>query len=158
MNRRGAEGAEERGVGEPEESLNRLTEGVIGAAMEVHSVLGPGFLESVYAKALCVELVRRGIPFAHQVPINVAYKGSSVGEARLDLLVGGRLVVELKATERQAPIHLAQVLYYLKAFRLPLGLLINFNVESLCFGIRRIVNTPSPPPSAPSAPSAVPSS
>jgi len=110
--------------------------------MEVHGVLGPGFLESAYEEALCVELLLRGIKFARQVPIGVEYKGQKIGEARLDLLVNKSLVVELKAVEELAPIHFAQILSYLKATRLHLGLLITFNVPLLRQGIRRVIHTP----------------
>jgi GxxExxY protein len=154
VNRRGAEGAEgEREWAEPDEALNRLSESVIGAAIEVHRSLGPGFLESFYEEAFCRELSDRGVAFHRQVAVDVLYKGAPIGEARLDLLVERRLLVELKATERWAPIHMAQVLSYMKATGLTLGLLINFNVIALQ-GIRRIVRTPSPSihPSANSAP------
>lgn len=115
---------------------------MIGSAIEVHRLLGPGFLESVYEEALCVELSLRGIPFARQVPVGVPYKGNTVGEARLDLLVDECLVVELKAVETIAPIHVAQVISYLKATRLRLGLLITFNVTWLRRGIKRVIHTP----------------
>src|ERR1700690_210130 len=155
MNRRGAEDAEGKRVGkEPEEGLNRLTEAVIGAAIEVHRGLGPGLLEAFYEEALCIELGARGTPFQRQVPVGVLYRGVVLGDARLDLLVNSRLVVELKATERYAPVHLAQVLSYLKATELTLALLINFNVVSLRHGIRRVVRTSTVPSNFPSAPSA----
>jgi GxxExxY protein len=128
-----------------------LTETVIGAAIEVHRTLGPGFLESFYEEALCRELAERRVAFLRQVAVEVLYKGAIIGEARLDLLVEKRLLVELKATERFAPIHLAQVLSYLKATGLTLGLLINFNVLALRLGVRRIVRGSSRT-SAPSAP------
>ena len=126
---------------EPSAELDDLAHRVIGSAIEVHRLLGPGFLESVYEEALCVELALRDIPFARQVPIGVRYKGEQVGEARLDLLVHDTLVVELKTVESIAPIHWAQVLSYLKATRLRLGLLINFNVSVLQRGIKRVVQT-----------------
>ena len=103
-----------RELGEPGKELDELAHQVIGAAIEVHRRLGPGFLESVYEQALCVELELRGIPFECQVPIAVEYKGRSVGQARLDIVVGGKLLVELKAVDALAPIHTAQVLSYLK--------------------------------------------
>ena len=140
MNRQDAKAAEGLRV-EPSTELDDLAHRVIGAAIEVHRLLGPGFLESVYEEALCVELTLRGIRFARQVPIGVKYKGEKVGEARLDLLVDERLVVELKAVEGVAPIHVAQVLSYLKATRLRLGLLITFNVTLLQRGIKRVVYT-----------------
>jgi GxxExxY protein len=149
VNRKGAEDAEGKREGaEPDEALNALTKTVIGGAIEAHRVLGPGFLESFYEEALCIELSERGVPFVRQAPVDVLYKGALLGEARLDLLVDGRLVVELKASERFAPIHLAQVLSYLKATRLTLGLLINFNVTCLRDGIRRVVRTNAPSNSA----------
>ena len=114
---------------EPSAELDDLAHRVIGAAIEVHRLLGPGFLESVYEEALCVELALRRIRFARQVPISVKYKRERVGQARLDLLVDDSLVVELKAVESFASIHLAQVLSYLKATRFRLGLLINFDVS-----------------------------
>src|SRR5580692_8511416 len=120
---------------EPESHLNRLTEAVIGAAFEVHRELGPGLLESLYERALCVELTARAISFARQVGVEVLYKGTPIGEARMDLVVDEKLLVELKACEGHASLHLAQVLSYLKATGLTLGLLINFNVPSLREGI-----------------------
>jgi GxxExxY protein len=127
---------------ELDEALNRLTESVIGAAIEVHRELGPGLLESVYERALCMELAARAIAFARQVDVAIHYKGTRIGEARMDLVVDGRLLVELKATEGHSPVHLAQVLSYLKASGLTLGLLINFNVRLLHQGIKRIASTP----------------
>ncbi|AUX44925.1 hypothetical protein SOCE26_063950 [Sorangium cellulosum] len=125
--------------GEPGGELDRLARCVIGAAIEVHRTLGPGFLEAIYEEALCVELSLRGIPFARQVPIRVDYKGNLVGHARMDLVVDGQLVVELKATESIAPIHVAQTLSYLKAARLRLDLVMTFKVAVLRAGVRRVV-------------------
>jgi GxxExxY protein len=124
---------------EPDEETNRLSHEVIGAALEVHKLLGPGFLEEVYEQALSVELELRGIPHLWQAPVAVQYKSHPVGEGRLDILVGSRLIVELKAVENLLPIHSAQLLSYLKATGLSLGLLINFNVSVLRSGIKRIV-------------------
>lgn len=124
---------------EPGHHLDSLAAQVVDAALDVHRTLGPGFLESVYEEALSVELRLRGIPHRRQAPVTVQYKGVSVGEGRIDLLVDGSLVVELKAVESLAPIHVAQVLSYLKASRLHLGLLITFNVPQLRRGIRRVV-------------------
>mgnify|MGYP001074191660 CR=1 FL=1 len=124
---------------EPDADVDELARRVIGAAIEVHRHLGPGFLESVYEEALCVELELRQIPFDRQRSISVDYKGRSVGQGRLDLLVGDKLLVELKAVDRLAPIHNAQVISYLKATRMHLGLLINFNVPLLKDGVRRII-------------------
>lgn len=127
--------------GEPDAELNELSRAVIGAAIEVHRLLGPGFLESTYEKALIVELRLRGIDCVFQHPVSLLYKGEPIGEGRLDLLVGGRLVVELKAVERILDVHKAQVISYLKATGHQLGLLINFNVEVLRDGIHRIILT-----------------
>lgn len=126
---------------EPNIELDDLARAVIGAAIEVHKLLGPGFLESVYEEALCVELRLRGIPFVRQAPIAVHYKGHPVGENRLDILVGGMLVVELKTVDALAPLHHAQVLSYLKATGNQLGLLINFNAVIIRSGIERVVLT-----------------
>jgi GxxExxY protein len=123
---------------QPSPYVNQLSRAVIGAAIEVHRALGPGFLESVYEEALCVELELRRIPYTRQHPIAVSYKGIAVGEGRLDLLIGDQLVVELKAVAELLPIHQAQIMSYMKALRLPLGLLINFNVPVLRSGIKRI--------------------
>ncbi len=135
-NRRGAEDAEKRELGE---EISQLSGAVIGAAIEVHRVLGPGFLESVYQEALGVELHLRRIPFISQAVVAVNYKGAKVGEGKLDFLVGNSLIVELKAVENLAPIHEAQVISYLKMTGHPLALLINFNVSLLKNGIRRII-------------------
>jgi GxxExxY protein len=124
---------------EPGHHLDSLAAQVVDAALDVHRTLGPGFLESVYEEALSVELRLRGIPHCRQAPVTVQYKGVSVGEGRIDLLVDGSLVVELKAVDSLAPIHVAQVLSYLKASRLHLGLLITFNVPQLRRGVRRVV-------------------
>jgi len=120
------------------ENLNHLTEAVIGAAIEIHRALGPGLLESVYERAMGIELNERGIPFETQVQVPITYKGQSAGDLRLDLLVDQRLLVELKAIDALAALHQAQVLSYLRATNLTLGLLINFNVTQLVRGIKRI--------------------
>src|SRR4051812_7825291 len=116
---------------ESDSALNQLTQAVIGASIEVHRELGPGFLESVYEEALSQELTARQIPYVRQPIINIRYKGNPVGEGKLDLLVDKRLIVELKSVETLAPIHKAQVISYLKITGLFLGLLINFNVPVL---------------------------
>jgi GxxExxY protein len=136
MNHRDAEDTERRGK---IEEINQLSYAVIGAAMEVHRELGPGFLESVYQHSLDIELRKRGIPFHPKHPVAIKYKGCKVGAGQLDFLVDGILVVELKAVERLAPIHHAQVISYLKTTQCPLGLLINFNVPMLKDGIKRVI-------------------
>jgi GxxExxY protein len=104
--------------------LDPLSQAIIGAAIDVEKALGPGFLESVYEDVLAIELNLREIPFVRQYPIGVIYKGHAVGESRLDFFVDKRLVIELKAIESLLPIHIAQVLSYLKATCCSLGLLI----------------------------------
>lgn len=126
---------------EPPKELDGLANKVIGAALEIHRHLGPGFLECVYEEALTIELDLRGVVFERQRPVTVFYKNCPAGQYRVDLLVGGNLVVELKAAEKILPIHKAQLISYLKASGLPLGLLINFNEKLLKDGIRRIVLT-----------------
>ena len=120
---------------------NELSERIIGAAIEVHRHLGPGYLEAVYEEALAAEFIVRDIAFVRQHVIDVLYKGKPVGVMRLDFVVEERLVVELKATEALLPLHKAQVISYLKSSGAKLGLLINFNVEVLRNGIRRIIFT-----------------
>ena len=120
-------------------ALEGLAHAVIGAAIEVHRQLGPGFPEAVYEEALCHELELRDIPFARQVLVRIAYKSRIVGQGRIDLLVGGCLIVEIKAVDGLIGIHTAQLLSYLKATGHKLGLLINFNVMMLKQGIHRII-------------------
>ena len=118
---------------------DHLTEAIIGAAMEVHSILGPGFLECQYEEAFARELELRNIPFERQKVIDLAYKGVAIGQYRLDFLVNGQIVVELKAVESFTEAHVAQVLAYLAATNQKVGLLINFNVASLSNGLKRVV-------------------
>ena len=119
------------------ESLNALAEAVIGAAYEVSKVLGPDFLEKLYERALLAELGLRGIPARSQVSYQVTYKGKLIGEYVADLVVGDRLIVELKCTERIGNEHLAQCLNYLQASGLNLALLINFQHAKV--ELRRVV-------------------
>lgn len=120
--------------------ISDLSGRLIGAAIEVHRTLGPGFLESVYESALAIELEHRRIPFARQVPVELGYRGRPVGEGRIDLIVDRQIVVELKAVEKLLPLHEQQLLSYLKVTGHSLGLLINFNVEVLNRGVRRVVH------------------
>lgn len=122
----------------PDNPLSQLTHAVIGAAIEVHRELGPGYLEALYEEALCLELTERKIAHVRQAPINVSYKGIPIGQSYIDVLVEGRLIVELKAVEKLLPVHKAQVISYLKSTGLTLGLLINFNVPVVKDGIERI--------------------
>ncbi len=130
---------------------------IIAACIEVHRHLGPGLLESAYEHCLARELGLRGFRTQHQVAIPLQYKGLDLDCGyRLDLMVEGRLVVEVKAVEQLLPVHLAQVITYLKLLRLPVGLLVNFHVPVLREGLRRLVNPtrdPSGPPFLPVFPS-----
>ena len=114
---------------------------VIGAAIEVHRLLGPGLLESAYELALERELVLRGMRVQRQKAVSLEYKGIALGDGfRIDLLVQEQLIVEIKAVERLLAIHEAQLLTYLKLTDKHLGLLINFNEKTIKEGVRRIVN------------------
>ena len=119
--------------------VEELAHRVIGAAIEVHREMGPGFAESTYEEALAYEFGLRGIPYKRQCCVKLYYKEHPVGEGRLDFLVGERLVVELKAVESVLPVHVRQVVSYLKATEGTLGLLLNFNDETLLKGLRRVV-------------------
>jgi len=124
---------------EPSVELDQLAHTVIGAAIAVHRTLGPGYIESVYEEALCIELDFQAVPYQRQYKIAVQYRGHPVGEGRLDLLIAKILPVELKTVEMLALIHQAQLLSYLKMTGLQLGLLINFNVPVLKQGIKRVI-------------------
>ena len=128
-------------IREPSQELDHHAHAVIGAAIEVHRLLGPGLFEAFYERALCIELGLRAISFTTQAVVSLDYKGHAIGETRLDLRVGQGLVVELKAVESLTAVHFAQVLCYLRAAACPLGLLINFNVPVLRQSVRRIVNS-----------------
>ncbi len=122
------------------EELNKLTEAIIGAAIEVHRAIGPGLLESAYEACLCRELALRKIPFLRQVPLPVSYKDVNLDCGyRLDLLVADQVVIEIKAVEKLDSIHEAQLLTYLRLSHCKIGLLINFNVALLKDGIIRRV-------------------
>ena len=119
---------------------NELTEIIIGAAIEVHKALGPGLLESAYLVCIRKELTLRGVPFTYEVPLPVNYKGERLDCGyRVDMLVDGRIVVELKSVASLEPVHDAQLLTYLRLGGWNIGLLINFNVPVLKDGIRRRV-------------------
>jgi GxxExxY protein len=116
-----------------------LTERIIGCALIVHKELGPGLLESSYETALCIELATSGLRFERQVPVPLRYRGASIGEHRVDLIVESQVVVEIKSVARYDPVFAAQVLTYLKITGLHVGLLLNFNRPVLCDGIKRFV-------------------
>jgi GxxExxY protein len=125
-----------------DEQLNKLSERVIGAAIGVHQELGPGLLESVYQRCLIIELQSMGIKAEMEVPLEVRYRGQLIDDMgyRLDLLVEGCLILELKSVEVVKPVHKKQLLTYLRLAGCRLGLLINFNEGLLKDGITRIVN------------------
>lgn len=123
------------------EEMNQLTERVIGAAVEVHRELGKGFLEKSYANALAIEFELRNISFEREVPCELMYKQWSIGDGRIDFLVEGRLVVELKACDDKAEEFRRQVSAYLKATELTLGLVINFHQSRLVDGVIRVANS-----------------
>ena len=140
--------------------LNELTQRIIGCAIEVHRELGPGLLERIYEQAFEHELALQGLQVARQVPVTLQYKGLDLSGQVLDVVVEDVVVVELKAVEKVADVHLAQLVSYLHAGGYPIGLLINFHVPVLRAGVYRRLNArvlqphvsssvPSAPPSAP---------
>ena len=123
-----------------EQPRDPLTGAVIGAAIEVHRLLGPGLLESVYERCLCYELSLRGVPVRRQVEVPVVYKDIRLEHSlTLDILVEDKLILELKAVERMDPLFEAQLLTYMRLSSIHLGLLINFNVPLLKAGIKRMI-------------------
>ena len=119
--------------------LKEITEKVISCSIEVHSTLGPGLLENVYGEALGHEFTLRGISHERQKEINLKYKGKDIGRHRIDFLVENEVIVELKAVEGMNKIYEAQLLTYLRAMGKRVGLLINFNVQRLRDGIKRLI-------------------
>jgi GxxExxY protein len=131
-----------RGTEDTEKKLaeDELTEKIIGCAIEVHRHLGPGLLENAYEECLCRELALQGIGFERQVSLPVEYKGVKLDCGyRMDLVIEGKAVVEIKTVEKLVPLHEAQLLTYLKLSGLRVGLLLNFNTPVLRSGIRRLV-------------------
>jgi len=128
-----------RGNRKNEENIRfeELSRKIIGAAIEVHRVLGPGFLENIYEEALKLELQKRSILYDSQKEIKIEYLGDQVGLHRLDMVVANEIIVELKAVKELSDIHLAQLLSYLKAANLKVGLLLNFSKPTL--EIKRVV-------------------
>jgi GxxExxY protein len=118
---------------------DRIMTHTIGCAISVHRALGPGFLESIYKKAMCLELEARGIPYEVERPVRVAYRGVEIPGQRVDFIVGGLIVVELKTVKRLDGVHIGQLISYLKTTGLRGGLLINFRVPLLVKGLKRIV-------------------
>jgi GxxExxY protein len=120
---------------------DELSKVVVDSAIAVHRVLGPGLLESTYTSAMEIELGSRGIPFEAEWPVSASYAGRPLGVAyRADLLVAGKVLVELKSVAAIEPIHTAQLLTYLRLANLKLGLLLNFNTPLMKDGMRRVVN------------------
>ena len=121
--------------------LDELSHKVIGACIEVHRLLGPGLLEAVYVECLAAELAEQGIEVQREVVVPIRYKGKELAKPlRLDLLVENCLIVEAKSVDALLPVHSAQLLTYLRMTEQKLGLLLNFNVEVMRQGIKRIVN------------------
>ncbi len=121
--------------------LNQITEKIIGSAIEVHSALGPGLLESAYEECLCFELSQNGLNFEHQVPLPFIYKGVKHDCGyRMDVVVEDLVIIEIKTVKNIIDFHKAQLLSYLKLDNKPLGLLLNFHVSMLKNGIKRIRN------------------
>ncbi|MFW6372539.1 MAG: GxxExxY protein [Thermodesulfobacteriota bacterium] len=118
--------------------LSDVTGKIIGCAMKVHNVLGNGFQEVIYQRALKIEMERQGISFARELDMDIHYEGVKIGTRRVDFLVAEKIMVELKAISRLENIHLAQCLNYLEVYRLDLGLLLNFGANRLEF--KRIIN------------------
>jgi GxxExxY protein len=117
-----------------------LTEKIIGAAIEVHRILGPGLLEAAYEECLCRELETADLPFQRQVVLPIIYKGDAIRPGfRADIIVMEQVILEIKAVERLLPIHEAQILTYLKLSGLKKGLLMNFNAMPLINGVKRFV-------------------
>ena len=130
-----------RGDAEARRDLDEITGIIIDAGVKLHQALGPGLLESVYEVILARDLERRGLRVERQKAVRFEYDGLVFEEAlRLDLLVDGRVVVELKSVENLAPVHKKQLLTYLRLMKLPVGLLLNFGASTLKEGLHRIVN------------------
>src|SRR5262245_18266682 len=116
-----------------------ITDRIIGCAIEVHKHLGPRILESLCESALCVEFKLRSVRFKRQLGIPLYYKGELLSEHRPDLVVDDKVIVEIKSVDRLAPIHVAQMLTYLRVASLRIGLILNFNSPTMKHGIRRVV-------------------
>ena len=121
------------------DDLESLVRQTIGCCLAVHRELGPGLLESVYPRAIAMELASRGIKYSREKTIPIRYRGILICNQRIDIFVDNRLVLEVKSVERLNPIHVAQVINYLRVTGARVGLLVNFNVPILKQGIRRIV-------------------
>jgi len=121
------------------EEIEELIHRTIGCCIAVHIALGPGLLESIYSRAVCIELEASGLDFEREKLIPVFYRGQLLCQQRIDIIVAKQLILEIKAVERLIPVNQAQVLTYLRASKLRAGLLINFNVPVLQDGLKRVV-------------------
>ena len=119
--------------------INKLTERIIGCAIEVHKNLGPGLVESIYETALCMEMSKAGLQFKKQVVMPVEYKGVKIGEQRIDVMVEDEVILELKSSEGIDPLFEAQTLSYLRVAKKRVGLIINFNTDVLKRGVKRMI-------------------
>jgi len=125
------------------DEIERIATVAVNAAFAVHTELGPGLLEAAYESCFAYELELRGIKYQRQLPVPLNYKGKLIEVGfRADMILEGKLLIELKAVEQVIPVHKAQVITYLKILKLPLGLLINFNEVLIKDGIQRILNIP----------------
>jgi GxxExxY protein len=118
---------------------SEITHKIIGAAMKVHSTLGNGFQEVIYQRALAIEMGKQGLSFERELEMTIYYDGQEIGTRRVDFLVDGKVMVELKALTKLEDVHLAQAINYLEAYGLEVGLLLNFGARSLEY--RRVVNS-----------------
>lgn len=126
--------------------INEITYQIRGAMFDVYNELGPGLLESIYEKALCLELQNRNMNVSTQVPLDVYYKGTNLGlQYRIDLLVEETVIIELKSVEALQPTHFKQLQTYLKLSNKPIGFLVNFNTANLVKNIKRVANCPDNP-------------
>jgi len=124
-----------------EEKLNKITETIIGVAINIHRALGPGLLESAYEACMVYDLIKAGLKVEQQKPLPIVYRGVKLECGyRLDLMIANEVIVEIKSVEKLLPIHQAQLMSYLKLSDCKVGLLINFNVKVLKNGIKRVVN------------------
>ena len=121
------------------DDLEELVQRTIGACIAVHEQLGPGLLEGIYVRAVAAELSSRAIRFERERSFPVYYRDAIIGHHRIDLLIDGQVVIEVKTVERFLPVHVAQVIGYLRVSRTRIGLLMNFNAEFLRSGIRRVI-------------------
>ena len=123
------------------DDLEDIVHRTIGCCIRVHRELGPGYLERIYCRAIAIELECEGVPYVTERPFEIWYKGYLLSRHFVDLVVGEQVILEVKAVDRLVPLHQAQVLSYLKASRLKVGLLLNFNSPVMTDGIKRIVQS-----------------